>query len=163
MPHPYRTVALLSAPLLVATGCTSRVVTSPPPTGPASATTVAPAPASAAPTVPAPPSVAPGEVSRVVWTAGTGRMSQTMRAKARAGQEYALDAACASTTPGKVIRYELHSATPDSNTPLSGGDLPCDGRAIRNSGPLPATAVQIRLGSDLTGVTSAWAVLRPVT
>ncbi|MET7835549.1 hypothetical protein ABZS44_22320 [Micromonospora sediminicola] len=161
MPRSYRCALVLSVALLAAvTGCTDQPDAPPPAAPPVSGG--APTPGPVAPTAVAAPPVTPGELSRTVWTAG-GRMDRTIRAKAHAGREYALDAACVSTTPGHAIRYELRSATATANTPVASGDLPCDGGTVRDSSPLPATAVQIDLGPDLTGVTSAWAVLRPVT
>ncbi|MFG3690964.1 hypothetical protein [Micromonospora sp. NPDC047740] len=107
------------------------------------------------------PPVTSEEISRAVYTAKTQTMDSSARGIARAGQQYALDAACISATPGRVIKYELLSSKPNSNTPVASGELPCDGHGIKNVTPLPPTATQINLGPDLTGVTSAYAVITP--
>jgi hypothetical protein len=105
------------------------------------------------------PPVTTGEISRVVYTAETDTTESAVRSQARIGRQYALEAACVSATPGRVIRYEVLSSKPDSNTPVASDELACDGQVTRTELPLPATAIQITLGPDLTGVTSAYAVI----
>ncbi|MFG1659922.1 hypothetical protein ACGFIY_25635 [Micromonospora chersina] len=162
MPPSHRAFTFLSALLIAgSTSCTSHDAA---PTSPAQ-------PASTAPTLPTAeasrvlsiPPVTPDEISRVVYTAKTHNTDSVVRAEARTGQLYALDAACTSATPGRVITYEVVSSKPNSNVPVASGELPCDGNVMRNSTPLPATAIQISLGPDLTGVTSAYAVIAPST
>lgn len=109
------------------------------------------------------PPVTSDEISRAVYSAKTQTMDAAMRREARTGQQYALDAACISATPGRVIKYELLSSKSNSVTPVASGDLPCDGHAIKNVTPLPATAIRINLGPDLTDVMSAYAVITPST
>ncbi|WP_328853233.1 hypothetical protein OG994_11925 [Micromonospora globbae] len=124
---------------------------------------MSPLPTAEAPQALSVPPVTSDEISRVVYTATTQTMDRAVRAEARTGQQYALDAACISAVPGRAIKYELLSSKPNPNTPVASGELPCDGNAIRNSMPLPAAAIQVSLGPDLAGVASAYAVIKPLT
>ncbi|AXH89888.1 hypothetical protein ACFWDZ_08180 [Micromonospora aurantiaca] len=165
MPPSHRAFTFLSALLLAgSTSCTSHDAS---PTSQASpsqpASTVSSLPTAEAPQVLSVPPVTSDEISRAVYTAKTQRMDATMRGEAHAGQQYALDAACTSATPGKVIKYELLSSKSNSTALVASGELPCDGHAIKNVTPLPATAIQISLGPDLADVTSAYAIITPST
>lgn len=163
MPPAHRAFTLLSALLLGGgASCTSQEA---PPTSHASsaqpASTGSSLPAvEALPALPIPP-VTSGEISRVVYT--PAKTDSVLRGEARTGQQYALEAACVSAIPGRIITYEVLSSKQNSNTPVFSGELPCDGNVIKNSTPLPATAIQISLGPDLSGVTSAYAVITPST
>lgn len=165
MPPSRRVFTLLSALLLAGSaGCTGQDTAPTSQASPAQpAGTVPPLPTASAPQVLSVPPVTPDEISRVVYTAKTQTMDRTLRREARTGRQYALDAACVAASPGRVIRYEVFSSKPNSLTPVVSGDLPCDGDVIRMSTPLPATAIQISLGPDLAGVTSAYAVIAPET
>ena len=159
-----RAFAVLSALVLVGgAGCTSGDVSPPPQAGPAQSASAVPSPSTAeAPRVLSVPPVTPDEISRVVYTAETQRADSVVRGEARTGQQYAFDAACTSTPPGRVLTYELFSSKQDAKVSVSSGELPCDGTVLRNTAPLPATAIQISLGPELTGVTSAYAIITPV-
>lgn len=155
MPHAHRAFTLLSA-LLLAGGASCASHEAPPDAHTSSAqpasTGSSPPPTEAPPALPIPP-VTSGEISRVVYT--TDKRDSVLREETRTGQRYAIEAACVSAIPGRIIGYEVLSSKQNLNTPVFSGELPCDGNVIKNSTPLPATAIQINLGPDLTGVTSA--------
>ncbi|MGW4297380.1 hypothetical protein ACWEH1_30710 [Micromonospora chersina] len=149
MPPSHRAFTILSALLLAgSTSCTGHDAAPTSPARPAQSASAAPTQLTTeASRVLSIPPVTSNEISRVVYTAKTHNTDSVVRAEARTGQLYALDAACTSATPGRVIKYEVLSSKPDSNVPVASGELPCDGNVMRNSTPLPATAIQT--ASDL--------------
>jgi hypothetical protein len=108
----------------------------------------------------APPVVA-GEITRVVYSADPATMKQIARRSARAAREYRLLAACVSNPPGQRIKYTLLSSGPRANTVLASSGVTCDNGTTGLSMALPGTPIQIVLGPDMKGVTSAYAVVAP--
>jgi hypothetical protein len=160
---PRRTVPALCALLLA--GCTSHAaaLSQPSAATPSTAPSVS-APSSAPPTVAArlaAPPVTPGELTRVVYTADPATMNQVLRTAARAGREYRLRVACVSSPPGQRIEYTILSSGPRTNTPLASSGVTCDNGPTGVSMPLPGTPIQIVLGPEMKGVTSAYAVVAP--
>jgi hypothetical protein len=163
MPSPRRTVPALCALFLA--GCTSHAVALPQPSvTPTKAAPPASAPSSAPPTAAARlavPPATPGEISRVVFSANPDTTQHVIRKVARAGRQYTMVAACVSSPPGEIIEYEILSSKPKSNSRVAGGALTCNDGPAAVSMPLPGTAIQITLGPDMRGVTSAYALIKP--
>ncbi|GAA1582699.1 hypothetical protein [Actinoplanes couchii] len=168
----FRQSALLPAVMaaLVA-GCSSPPARTPEPSAPApvvTAATPSPGPSAAAALAPleAPP-VVPGELSRRVVTVKDGHSDNKtiLHRDAKSGTEYGVQAACTSATPGTTLSVEVRRSKPGADAePLSSGTIPCDGRVTLNGfGSLPAESIVVDLSGDRSGVTSAYAVLAPIS
>ncbi|WP_412743703.1 hypothetical protein [Krasilnikovia sp. MM14-A1004] len=87
----------------------------------------------------------------------------TVRRNARAGQEYWVQAACTSATPGKSLSLEVRSAKPGaSDDALATAEIRCDSTPTVNGiGDLPAEPIVLDLRGDQSDVPSAYAVIEP--
>src|SRR4051794_32035652 len=124
--------------LAVCAGCTDDPApdptAAPAPASPALSSTALPsaAPSSAAPSsapaasgalkIPAP---VEGELVRQVISRKNGAVAgeTTVRAEAKAGQEYATRVACTATGPGRTLSYDV---TSDGKLIAAAEDVPCD-------------------------------------
>ena len=173
MPRSQHAAMLLAALAVVtSTGCTDRPAPEPKPAAsPGSAN--GPSPASSDTTATGmppkrlkPPPTVAGELSRRVLSSKDGHPSgaTTLGGSARAGQEYVIQAACTSTTPGKTLSVEVRSAKPGaSDAALAAVEVPCDGTptVIGIGDHPPAEPVGIYLPGDQSDVVSAYAVVAP--
>jgi hypothetical protein len=105
------------------------------------------------------PAVTSGEISRVVYTARNRTVKHVSQGEARVGRRYELVTACISDNGERIVKYELLSSEPGSDTSVVSSEMTCDGEVTSISLPLPATGIQIALGPGLSGVKSAYAVL----
>jgi hypothetical protein len=155
--------ALLTAAALA--GCTSHPT---PTTPPRSANPPSPVTVDSTSTPPIrlqPPSEVAGELSRRVLAQNDGHPdNQTvLRRNARGGLEYAVQAACTSTTPGKTLSVEVRSGKPGaSDDAMVTTDIPCDGKVTVNGvGDLPAEPIIADLRGNQSDVLSAYAIVAP--
>jgi hypothetical protein len=111
------------------------------------------------------PGPVPGELFRLVLNKHDDIVDRKHVAShvARAGQEYWVHAACASSAPGAELKYEVHDGKPGaSGAAISTGELLCDRQVTVNSlGTLPAHPIVLTFTGDDIAVTSAYAVIAP--